>query len=117
MYRYTSDDFFNMMESFFTGVDNQLDEINECLNAVNKRIDCKLAENIKEGYKIATETSVPKKKRTYKKKVTEQAKEPEIPKIEKSDAGKLADKFTELLEGKKAKAGRPKLPKPRAILE
>lgn len=113
---YVSDDFFNMMESIFTGVDNQLDEINDCLNAVNKRIDRKLVENIKESYKIATETSAPKKKRAYMKKVAEQPKEPEIPEIEKSDAGKLADKFTELLEGKKAKAGRLKMSKPRIIL-
>lgn len=114
---FASDEFFNMMESFLTGVDNQLDEINECLNAVNKRIDGKLVESIKEGYKIATETSAPKKKRVYKKKVVEQPKEPEIPEIEKSDAGKLADRFTELLEGKKAKAGRPKLPKATIVFE
>lgn len=114
---FASDEFFNMMESLLTGVDNQLDEINDCLNAINERMDRKLVKNIKEGYKAATEIPVPKKKRTYKKKVVEQPKEPEIPEIEKSDAGKLADKFTELLEGKKAKAGRPKLPKAKIIFE
>lgn len=114
---YSSDDFFDMMDSFLTKVDNQLDEINERLNAVNERMDRKLVKSIKEGYKAAIETPVPKKKRTYKKKVVEQQKEPEIPEIEKSDAGKLADKFTELLEGKKAKAGRPIVLKPQTIFE
>lgn len=114
---FASDDFFDMMDSFLTKVDDQLDEINERLNAVNERMDRKLVKSIKDGYKAATEISVPKKKRTYKKKVVEQPKEPEIPEIEKSDAGKLADKFTELLEGKKAKAGRPKLPRPQIIFE
>lgn len=53
----------------------------------------------------------PKRKRAVKTKVAEYPKEPEIPEIEKSYSGKLADKFTELLEGKKAKPERPKLPK------
>ena len=55
----------------------------------------------------------PKAKSTPPKKKVD----PMFQEREKSDAGKLADKFTELLEGKKTKNGRPKVPKLEIILE
>lgn len=55
----------------------------------------------------------PKAKSTPPKKKVD----PIFQEREKSDAGKLADKFTELLDGKKAKTGRAIVPKPPAILE
>lgn len=103
-YMYNCDSLFDLIDSTMDKIGDQLDAIGDQLDDICVRYD-----------KHAP--ARPKRKRTIKKKVVEQPKEPELPEIEKSDAGKLADKFTELLEGKKAKAGRPIVPKPRTILE
>ena len=103
-YMYNTDSFFDLIGNIIDSIGDQLDAIGDQLDDICARYD-------------KPSPAKSKRKRTIKKKVVEQPKEPEIPEIEKSDAGKLADKFTELLEGKKAKAGRPKLPEPRAILE
>lgn len=101
---YTSDSLFDLIDSTMDKIDDQLDAIGDQLDNICARYD-------------KPSSARPKRKRAVKMKVVEQPKEPEIPEIEKSDAGKLADKFTELLEGKKAKVGRPKLPKARIIFE
>ena len=98
---YNSDSLFDLIDSTMDKIGDQLDAIGDQLDNICTRYD---------------KPARPKRKRTIKKKVVEQPKEPEIPVIEKSDAGKLADKFTELLEGKKAKSGRQELPKGRTIL-
>lgn len=103
-YMYNSDSLFDLIDNTMDAIGNQLDAIGDQLDKICVRYD-------------KPSPVRPKRKRTIKKKVVEQPKEPEIPEIEKSDAGKLADKFTELLEGKKAKAGRPKLPKAKIIFE
>ena len=101
---YNSDSLFDLIDITMDKIGDQLDAIGDQLDDICARYD-----------KPSPARS--KRKRTIKTKVVEQPKEPEIPEIEKSDAGKLADKFTELLEGKKTKAGRPKLPKARIIFE
>lgn len=103
-YMYNSDSLFDLIDNTMDAIGDQLDAIGDQLDKICVRYD-------------KPSPARPKRKRTIKKKVVEQPKEPEIPEIEKSDAGKLADKFTELLEGKKAKAGRPKLPKAKIIFE
>ena len=100
---YNSDSLFDLIDSTMDKIGDQLDAIGDQLDNICTRYD-------------KPAPARPKRKRTIKKKVVEQPKEPEIPVIEKSDAGKLADKFTELLEGKKAKAGWQELPKGRTIL-
>lgn len=100
---YSSDSLFDLIGDTIDRIGDQLDAIGDQLDNISVRYD-------------KPSPARPKRKRTVKKKVVEQPKEPEIPEIEKSDAGKLADKFTELLEGKKAKAGRSELPKGRTIL-
>lgn len=102
-YMYSSDSLFDLIGDTIDRIGDQLDAIGDQLDNISVRYD-------------KPSSARPKRKRTVKKKVVEQPKEPEIPEIEKSDAGKLADKFTELLEGKKAKAGRSELPKGRTIL-
>lgn len=102
-YMYSSDSLFDLIGDTIDRIGDQLDAIGDQLDNICVRYD-------------KPSPARPKRKRAVKTKVVEQPKEPEIPEIEKSDAGKLADKFTELLEGKKAKAGRPKLPKGRTIL-
>ena len=103
-YMYNSDSLFDLIDSTMDKIGDQLDAIGDQLDDICARYD-------------KPSPSRSKRKRMIKTKVVEQPKEPEIPEIEKSDAGKLADRFTELLEGKKVKAGRPKLPKARIIFE
>lgn len=102
-YMYNSDSLFDLIDNTMDAIGDQLDAIGDQLDKICVRYD-------------KPSPARPKRKRTIKKKVVEQPKEPEIPEIEKSDAGKLADKFTELLEGKKAKARRQELPRGRTIL-
>ena len=101
---FSSDSFFDLIGNSIDSIGDQLDAIGDQLDAICARYD-------------KPSSAKPKRKRTIKKKVVEQPKEPEIPEIEKSDAGKLADKFTELLEGKKAKARWPKAPKVEIVFE
>ena len=102
-YMYNSDSLFDLIDNTMDAIGDQLDAIGDQLDKICVRYD-------------KPSPARPKRKRTIKKKVVEQPKEPEIPEIEKSDAGKLADKFTELLEGKKAKSRRQELPRGRTIL-
>ena len=102
-YMYNSDSLFDLIDNTMDAIGDQLDAIGDQLDNICVRYD-------------KPSSARPKRKHTIKKKVVEQPKEPEIPEIEKSDAGKLADKFTELLEGKKSKTRRQELPRGRTIL-
>ena len=103
-YMYDNDAFFELVNRTLDMADKRLETIGDQLDYIYGRYD-------------VGEPTRPKRKRTVKKKVVEKPKEPELPEIEKSDAGKLADKFTELLTGKVSKPIKSRIPKVQTVIE
>ena len=104
-------------DAFFELISCTLDMVDDHLKTVAEQLDYY-------GHYTVVEPARPKRKRTVKKKVAEvkkkvaeKPKEPELPEIEKSDAGKLADKFTELLTSKVSKPIKPRIPKVQTVIE